>query len=531
MNNTLCRRTYIQTMLCTLLPFSLLVAQTNALRVEVGDKSQNTSVGYFTVQTVAHASVSDLSLALSFKPFENPSTRKIEISTLSNRLVLAEGNAFVTIISPAGRRSVYQLSSPVLYRAGNYYVPIASFVPMFHIAFGRAAIYDAENHVLRISSPNNYDGFDINKVEMHTKDNGMLIRIPAARRLEEFESWLKRDGWLYVTIAEAKADIDAINKTKPSGMVKKIVAIQSPTAVQLTFKLAGKIATSEIIKDDRSNDILVSIRTPGSEEKLLLAKKQREVLADLEHQRKRWELDVIVLDAGHGGRDIGAVGVTGVKEKDVALGITLKLGSLLEANLKGVKVAYTRKTDSFVELHRRGQIANEANGKLFISIHCNSLRRKPSPTRGFEVYLLRPGRTDEAVEIAERENAVIELEEGYEKRYQKLTDENFILVTMAQSAHVKASELFADIARQHLEGQTTIPSRGVKQAGFLVLVGASMPNVLVETAYLSNREDEHFLKSDAGQRKIAEALFRAIKEYKGEYEKLLQEGKEVGDNR
>jgi N-acetylmuramoyl-L-alanine amidase len=238
---------------------------------------------------------------------------------------------------------------------------------------------------------------------------------------------------------------------------------------------------------------------------------------------------VIVLDAGHGGYDPGTIGVTGVKEKTVALGIVLKLGELIERNLKGVDVVYTRKDDRFIELDRRGKIANEAGGKLFISVHCNSLPRKPSKTRGFEVYLLRPGRTEEAIAIAERENSVIEMEQGYEAKYQQLTEENFILVAMAQSAHVKASEVFADLAQKEIESRTGIPNRGVRQAGFLVLVGAAMPNVLVESAYLSNREDERLLRSDIGQQKIAEALFHAVRQYKEEYEKLLQEGKDFGD--
>ena len=106
---------------------------------------------------------------------------------------------------------------------------------------------------------------------------------------------------------------------------------------------------------------------------------------------------------------------------------------------------------------------------------------------------------------------MIEMEQGYEEKYQQLTEENFILVAMAQSAHVKASEVFADLAQKEIESRTGIPNRGVKQAGFYVLVGAAMPNVLVESAYLSNREDERMLKSDAGQQKIAEALFRAVR--------------------
>jgi len=513
-----------------LLLSSSLFAQINALRVEHDDGSRNTSIGIFKRQGVVYASLADIAAALSLTTFESQATKKLELKGAAYKLVATSGSPFITIIGQTGKRSLFQLPTDVLNAAGTYFVPLASFTPLFHIALNRSAVLDIEKNVLRLSSAATTAGYDFTTLRLEPKSNGMLIRIPTSRPLNNFESWLKLDGWLYVTIADATADIDAINRLKPVGLVKKIVAIQSPTSVQLTFKLTGKIAASEITKEEGSDDILISLRTPGSEEKQLLEKKQREVRFDLENQRKRWELDVIVLDAGHGGRDFGAIGVTKVREKDATLGITLKLGKLLEKNLTSVKVVYTRKDDSFIELHRRGQIANEADGKLFISIHCNSLRRKPSPTRGFEVYLLRPGKTEDAVEIAERENSVVEMEEGYEQRYQKLTEENFILVTMAQSAHVKASEFFADIAQQELEEHTGIPNRGLKQAGFLVLVGASMPNVLVETAYLSNREDERFLKSENGQHKIAEALFTAIKKYKEEYEKLLLEGKEVGEN-
>jgi N-acetylmuramoyl-L-alanine amidase len=216
--------------------------------------------------------------------------------------------------------------------------------------------------------------------------------------------------------------------------------------------------------------------------------------------------------------------VTGVKEKDITLGVARRLGQLIHADrsdLREVRVVFTRTTDTFVPLYSRGQIANEAGGKLFVSIHCNSTARKPNPQRGFEVYLLRPGRTEEAINIAERENAVIQLEEGYEERYKQLTDENFILVTMAQSAYMRSSELLAGLVQKQMASVAGLLNHGVKQAGFYVLVGAAMPNVLVETAYLSNREDEKFLKSAAGQKKVAEALFRAIRKYKVEYEKLL----------
>ena len=163
-----------------------------------------------------------------------------------------------------------------------------------------------------------------------------------------------------------------------------------------------------------------------------------------------------------------------------------------------------------------------------MSIHCNSAPRKPHRLNGFEIYLLRPGKTDAALRIAERENSVVTLEHGYQEHYQQLTEENFILLTMAQSAYVKYSEQFADILQQEMGKYLTIQNNGVKQAGFYVLVGASMPNVLIETGYLSNKHDEKILKSAKGQQRVAEAIFAAVQRYKQEYEKTLEEGKESG---
>jgi N-acetylmuramoyl-L-alanine amidase len=495
------------------------------------DPSRNTSIGVFERQGVTYLSLSDLTNVLRLNTFENTAARKLEIKLPSGRIKVSGDNPFLVLTDEGQRRSIHQLSADVVYAADAYFVPLVSFVPIFGSLLDGAISYDAEAGLLRAIAAPIPRLYDFSSLVIEQKANGMLVRIPATRPLKDMESWFTDDGWLYVTIADAKADVASINKTRPAGLIRQIVAVQSPTSVQLTFKLTGKVASTELQRDEQSNDLLISIRTPTVREKELLAKRQEEIQAGLEAQRERWKLDVIVLDAGHGGKDNGTTGVTGVHEKEITLGITLKLGKLIEKNLKGVKVVYTRKDDRFVELHRRGQIANEAGGKLFVSIHANSMNRKPHPRRGFEVYLLRPGRTEEAVEIAERENSVIELEEGYEERYKQLTEENFILVTMAQSAYVKASELFADISQQELEKSLRIPNGGVRQAGFYVLVGASMPNVLVETAYLSNREDERYLKSQAGQQRIAGALFRAIKRYKEEYEKLLREGTAIGENR
>lgn len=232
----------------------------------------------------------------------------------------------------------------------------------------------------------------------------------------------------------------------------------------------------------------------------------------------RPKLDVIVIDPGHGGKDAGAVGPGGYYEKKATLAIGLKLGKLIERELEGVKVVFTRKDDRFVELYKRGQIANKHKGKLFISIHCNSTPQKPSKATGFETYILRPGKTDAAIKVAARENAVVKMESD-EKRYASLSDIDFILTSMSRSQDVRYSEKFASLVQQELDKQLDIKNKGVSQAGFLVLVGASMPNVLIETGFISNPTEEDLLKSSLGQLSYARGILEAIKKYKAHYER------------
>jgi N-acetylmuramoyl-L-alanine amidase len=503
--------------------------QERRLRIIVeGDTSHPISLSGYEEGGLTYISINDLSIALGIRTFWNDEAKKLELGLKNYRVKFTAENPFIVITNLVGNEiNVQQLPVPAELREKKLYVPVAFFLPLFNDVFEKKLSLLPTSEAVPLEPPS---PFDISDLSFEPKLNGYLVRIGATKHFDEFESWQKPDGWLYVTIANAKADIGRINATKPTEIFSKILAIQYPTSVQLTFKLAKNIASSEIVSDPSSNDILLSLRFPTTADSLAAEGERQGLLSALEGARKRWKLDVIVIDPGHGGGDPGAIGVTRVREKDVTLGIALKLGKLIAKNLKGVKVVYTRKTDTFVELYRRGQIANEAGGKLFISIHCNSMRRKPHAMNGFEIYLLRPGRTEEAVRIAERENAVIKLEKGYEKRYQELTEENFILVTMAQSAHMRYSERFAEILEQEMGNHVSIADDGVKQAGFLVLVGASMPNVLVETGYLSNRKEERFLKSKAGQEKIAQAIYRAVKRYKSEYEKALEEGKEIGSS-
>ncbi len=237
---------------------------------------------------------------------------------------------------------------------------------------------------------------------------------------------------------------------------------------------------------------------------------------DIEKDKKKWALDVIVLDPGHGGKDCGAVGVTGIYEKDMTLKIARQVKGLLSEDLSGTKVVMTRETDKFVELYKRGEIANKAGGKLFISIHLNAARSKPSSANGCETYILRPGKNEDAVRVANLENSVIKFEEDKSK-YKDLTEEQLIIATMAQSAFAKFSERFARELQEEVCEETKLRDRGVKQAGFYVLIGASMPNVLFEGGFLSNESDERYVSSEWGQKEIARGIVKAVKRYAREY--------------
>jgi N-acetylmuramoyl-L-alanine amidase len=234
-----------------------------------------------------------------------------------------------------------------------------------------------------------------------------------------------------------------------------------------------------------------------------------------------YQIRTIVLDAGHGGRDRGCSGKSS-KEKHIALNVVLKLGQTIEQYFPTVKVIYTRKTDVFVPLYERAAIANRNNADLFISIHCNALSKKAHLVNGSETYVMGLHTAEHNLEVARRENESILLEEDYEKNYQGFdpnSDEGHIFLSMFQNAFLDKSILFAEKVESNIKYRARRRSRGVKQAGFVVLKETTMPSVLIETGYLTNAKDEAFLKTNAGQEKMANAIFEAFKAYKLEVEK------------
>lgn len=243
----------------------------------------------------------------------------------------------------------------------------------------------------------------------------------------------------------------------------------------------------------------------------------------------QYEINRVVIDAGHGGKDPGAVGAHS-KEKDIALALALKTGNYIEKYIPGVEVIYTRKTDEFVELHRRAKIANDSRADLFISIHCNA--SKATAASGTETYVMGLHKSEANLEVAKLENAAILNEENFSDMYQGFDpdkDEDYITLTMFQDAFLEQSTMLADEIQRQFRERVKRKDRGVFQAGFLVLYRTTMPGVLIESGFITNPSDEQFLMSEDGQAYIASAIYRAFKSYKEEMERADNKAEVVHD--
>ena len=224
----------------------------------------------------------------------------------------------------------------------------------------------------------------------------------------------------------------------------------------------------------------------------------------------------VVLDAGHGGKDYGAV-YHGNIEKNIALKTTLRVGAILEKDPQ-IDVVYTRKSDVFIELQQRANIANKSKGSIFVSMHCNA--NKNQAASGNETYVMGITRNASNLEVAKNENEVVTLETDYKIKYDGFdpnSPESVIGISILQEEHLDQSIELAGRVQEFFTKKTDNKNRGVKQAGFLVLRQITMPRVLVEMGFVSNKEEGEFLNSEDGQNKLAEAIAGAIMDYKNEF--------------
>lgn len=450
-----------------------------------------------------YVSLNDVSRILAKRePYINKDRRKMVLYLGEHRIKVSSQTSFILV-----NDQVFQIPSPAVWSEDDIYLPAEPFFLILRETTMPGITYDSRREILDVDLKE----FNILSVDISEKANGTFLRIKTRGRFPEgtISSFSHENGWFYLTIAGGIADTMEIRRSDTRGVIRQVMADQLGKSAQLAFRLRTKIESHEVYQSSNPSEIVVSLRTPLSKS-----------VSRIKAVRDRWRLDTVVLDAGHGGKDPGTVGRKGTREKDIALDIVKRIGMLLERNTK-VKVLYTRDEDVFIPLWKRTKFANESNGKIFVSIHLNSNPNRS--IRGFETYLLRPGKTDDAIEVSARENSVIKLEEKSPGQYKYLTGENLILATMAQSMFMKESEDFAAIIQEEIAKKVKSRNRGVKQAGFQVLVGASMPNVIIEVGFLSNPAEEKELRKPAYRKQLAEAIYKAIIKFRSSRERVLAE--------
>lgn len=450
-----------------------------------------------------YVDLNEVAAALKLRTFNSPEKHKTVLFSGDHEVKIAANSPFFVL----DKSEVIQFPVSSLLILGKIFVP-AAYLESFFTNYLDWNVGLKAQGAVQYDVVGNASKYNVRGITAMKKANGILIRIKTRKKFgkSQYESWINK-GWLYLTLSGGtidlntiKTDLNLIKKEIP--LFSDILAYQHKNSVQLSFKLKGEIKAKQVLADHASSDLILSLTTDEELEQLLI-------------DREKWKINKIVLDAGHGGKDPGAIGYAGSREKDATLGIVLELGKLIESKLK-IPVVYTRKKDKFLDLWERTQMANKKDGKLFVSVHCNSNNNKNA--HGFETYFLAPSRDKEALDVAKKENAVIKLEETSNK-YIDFTDEKAILANMMQSVFVKDSEQLAFAVQKGIKNQVDMKSRGVKQAPFYVLMGASMPCILVETAFISNPQEEKFLKSKKGRKGLAEGILKGIESFIKEYEK------------
>ncbi|NOZ61721.1 MAG: hypothetical protein GXO74_08560 [Calditrichaeota bacterium] len=438
-------------------------------------------------------------------PVYYDSTRLVSsVHIAKKKIAIAPLNSFLMVDNRC-----YQLPVATKFFRGKMYVPLSYFFEIVNREFPGKIKYDPNKKTLSILKPIYSKKPNIRDIDIEQKLNGTLIAVVANKNFTEADISLRaRHRWLYLDIYGGIVDSLQLYAEYQQGMVARIVPSQvSNELAQIGFRLRDKIVEKNFMLPS-PRKIIITVKTKRDV--------SDEINRVIEQEKKKWLIDKIVIDPGHGGRDPGAIGAHGIYEKNVVLAIAKYLRDYLVNGL-GVTVLMTRDSDRFVELKERPKFANRNQAKLFISIHANSNPQKS--LRGVSTYFLGPDKSNEAREVAQFENSVIKYEN--KSNYSDMTNEQFILSAGAQSMYTKESEDLAGMVQETIMEQCGLQNRGVRQANFYVLWGASMPNVLIETAFISNSREEKLLRTPSFQKKLAYSIYVSVKKFKEKYESMF----------
>jgi N-acetylmuramoyl-L-alanine amidase len=381
---------------------------------------------------------------------------------------------------------------------------------------------------------------DIERVSVSERSDGKgyVVRYHLSSPADSFKIAQPEEDLIQLMIYSADLQTTDLTPAETIGSIQNIEFHENPSGIGTDIVIKdGHYYKTNVYPDQNGSHLLLSLeRTTAGEAELIAANSdfiywhsylddtgdfafdfafgpEDDVFLNL---RDSDEFNVIVLDPGHGGRDPGAINRSlGLREKDIALAVALKVGEYINEYMPDVEVVYTRDDDRFVELAERGKIASRARGDLFVSIHANSARNVHAS--GTEVYFMGLARSASALEVMKRENSVIDLENGGGPT--QLSEEELLIYELANAGNIAVSEKVAGMIEDQFRTRAQRRSRGVKQAGFMVLWNLPMPAVLIELGFLTNATEAQYMASEYGQTILASAIFRAIRDFKEEYDR------------
>jgi N-acetylmuramoyl-L-alanine amidase len=445
---------------------------------------------------------SDLADILQVGRYWRFDVRKLVLRIDGNRITFTVGARSVV----GGERTIL-LRQEVAFDAGEPWIPMEFLREVLPQLSERSVGWDPDTLLLSLGE----QSYNVTSMGIRTEGLFTELRIkmssPLAFRVDD-----SRPRHLFLKIYGGRADRDALRLGRPQGLIESVGAQQERTAAVVEIQLSELASKYQSLSEDGGKTVVLRVEQAPITTIPDPVPRGPHLVQTLPPEAKGRKVEVrkVIIDAGHGGADIGRAGVGGLLEKDVTLAIAREVERVLRRE-RDIEVVLTRREDADFGLVERTEMANQESGDVFISIHCNGWYN--SAANGVETYFLSPAKTEWDADVARAENAAVGAAE----------DLDFILWDLVQNLYIQESATLAEAVQQRMSNDLKLRNRGVKQAGFRVLVGAYMPAILVEVGFLSHAEESKRLGSASFQRDIARALADAILDFRARMDAVREE--------
>lgn len=451
---------------------------------------------------VLYMRANDVARVFRATQFWNATSRKVVLGIGRARFILTVDTRVVVIDGEP-----VLLRSPVKYDGGFVMIPLEFILEVASQYTPWTFRWDPERRTLSVQG----FGYNVERIDFTSAANRTTATITLTEPLL-YHMDANTPGLVRLKIYGGRVDTRVVARRESHGLVEEVRSEQTERDAFIYFAVERHTARVRIDREEEPDRIVLTLEKgelPEIPDADFEGTRIVEIVDESSAERRSMDIRTIVVDAGHGGKDHGKTGASGLLEKDVNLMLARVIRDRIEEEL-GIEVVLTRDDDRLLALTQRTEIANEAQGDLFISIHCNSWFSEQ--TGGFEAYFLSPARSESERALARYENT------GSAARdYAPNGDVDFIIWDLVQNEYINESSTFAEFIQKAMSEHLPIRNRGVKQANFVVLQGARMPAVLVETAFLSNPDEEALLANPDFHRRVADGVVDAIREMKRRY--------------